>query len=198
MKKNAVHDQILALGKNLSKQKKGALFVIAPKSTFKGKYELLYPQVSSKVKINSKGFDEVIYKLAELDGAFLVSNTGELIAFGARIKKSKTIQGKGTKHAAASGITSRIKKSTAILISEENGWIKVFKNGNIILETDGKDTTPNITKKVIDFITDNDTALITAAGASAAVVGVVPIVIVGGTYLALKTASGIIRKNLQE
>lgn len=198
MKKDAVHNHILEWGKNLSKKKLGALFVIAPKSTFKGKYELLYPQVSSRVKINSKGFDEVVYKLAELDGAFLVSDRGELVAFGARIKKSKTVHGKGTKHAAASGITSRIKKSTAILISEENGWIKVFKGGNIILETDGKETAPNVTKKVIDFITDHDTALITAAGASAAVVGVVPIVIVGGTYLAFKTASGIIRKNLQE
>jgi|SRR3989338_2314905 len=197
-KKERVYNLILEISKNLADQKKGALFVLAPKEKLTNIYECLYPKILSNHSIFDKGAKALIEKLAELDGAFLLSHYGELVAYGARIKKSIPIKGYGTKHAAASGITQKIKGSTAILVSEETNWIKIFREGRIILEMDGtKKSPPTLTHKVMSFLTDNDTALITTAGASAALVGFLPVVVVSGTYLAVKTASGIIKKSLQ-
>src|SRR3989344_6790363 len=105
-KKEEVYNFLLELSKEIAKKKLGALFVIAPKNEFKGIYEPLYPQVVENHKIFEKGSKELMLKLAELDGAFLIGDDGTLVSFGARITKSKALPGYGTKHAAASGITS--------------------------------------------------------------------------------------------
>ncbi len=197
-KKEEVYDKLLDIAKAVSNNKEGALFVIAKSKKLKNLYEVLYPQIISSVSIFNKGSKELILKLSELDGAFLIDNNGIIIAFGARIKKSKTLAGFGTKHAAAVGITEHIKHSVAILVSEESGWIKVFKDGKLIIEIDPtKNTPPSIMHKVISFITDNDTALLATAGASAAIMGVIPVVVVSGTYLAIKTTSNIIKRSLK-
>lgn len=196
-KKEEIYNFLLETSKEITRKKLGALFVIAPKSEFKGIYEPLYPQVISSHNIFEKGAKELLLKLAELDGAFLIGDDGTLVAFGARIKKSQAMPGFGTKHAAASGITSHLNNSSAILISEETGWIKVFKKGKQILEMDSSKTPPPVMHKVVTFITDNDTALLATAGVSAAIMGFIPVVVVSGTYLAIKTASGIIKKSLK-
>ena len=128
-KKEEVYNFLLDIGKEIAKRKLGALFVIASKGNFKGIYEPLYPQVIESHKIFEKGAKELILKLAELDGAFLIHEDGTLVVFGARILKSKALPGYGTKHAAATGITEHIKNSIAILVSEENHWIKIFPMG---------------------------------------------------------------------
>ncbi len=196
-KKEKVYNFLLEISKDLTKKKLGALFVIGPKHSFKDLYEPLYPQVVENHSIFEKGSKELILKLAELDGAFLVIDDGILVAFGARILKSRALPGYGTKHAAAVGITSNIKNSSAILVSEESHMIKIFKNGKIILEMDSSKTPPSIMHQVVGFVTDNDTALLATAGASAAIMGFIPVVIVSGTYLAIRTASGLIKKSLK-
>ena len=196
-KKEEVYNLLLETSKELAKKKTGALFVIAPKDGFKGIYEPMYPQVVKSHKIFEKGAIELLLKLAELDGAFLVCDDGTLTAFGARIVKSRALPGYGTKHAAATGVTEHIKNSSAILVSEENQWIKIFKNGKIVLEMDSSKTPPSVMHNVVTFLTDNDTALLATAGASAAIMGFIPVVIVSGTYLAIKTASGIIKRSLK-
>lgn len=198
-KKESVYNFLLDISKEIGRKKLGALFIIAKRGKFQTKlYELLYPQAIAKTSILDKGAKELIIKLAELDGSFLIAEDGRIVAFGARIKKSKALPGYGTKHAAAVGITSHLKNSTAILVSEETQWIKVFKTGKIILEIDSsKALSSSVNHKVLTFLTDNDTALLATAGASAAIMGLIPIVIVSGTYLAIKTASGIIKKNFE-
>lgn len=196
-KKEITYNFLLETSKDIAKKKLGALFVVAPEDSFKNIYEPLYPQIISGHKIFEKGAKELILKLAELDGAFLVSDDGILIAFGARILQSKALPGYGTKHAAAVGITSHIKNSSAILVSEETGWVKIFKSGKIILEMDSSKTPPNVMHKVITFVTDNDTALLATAGVSAAIMGFIPVVVVSGTYLAIKTASGMIKRTFK-
>ena len=196
-RKEEVYNFLLETAKELSKKKLGALIVIAPKNKFKGIYEPLYPQVIAKQKIFKKGAKQLILKLAELDGAFLITDEGTLVAFGARIKKSKALHGYGTKHAAAVGITSHIKNSSAILVSEETNWIKIFKNGQIVLQMDSSKTPKSVMHKAILFLTDNDTTLLATAGVSAAIVGFIPMVIISGAYLTIKTASGIIKKSLK-
>ncbi|HLD88602.1 MAG TPA: diadenylate cyclase [Candidatus Nanoarchaeia archaeon] len=197
VKTEEVYDKVIGLAKNISKRKEGAIFVIAPEEKFKGTYDFLYAQILEDHYLNEKGIDAVIEKLATLDGAVLVSEKGKIVAYGARIKKSKPLPGFGTKHAAAAGITEYIKEATAILVNEKIDWIKVFQKGKIIMEMDSSKNPTNIKNKMIAFLTDHDTALVTAAGASAAIVGFAPVLIITGTYLAAKTASGLIRKNLK-
>jgi diadenylate cyclase len=195
-RKEEIYNFLLEVSQEFAKRKLGALIVIAPKKKFNKIYEPLYPQITGKNDIFEKGTRELMIKLAELDGAFLIGDDGTIVAFGARITKSKVLPGYGTKHAAAVGITKHIQNSSAILVSEENNWVKVFKDGKIILELDSTKQPPQLMNKIVNFVTDNDTALIATAGVSAAITGVIPIVIVSGTYLAIKTASGIIRKSL--
>lgn len=196
-RKEEVYNFLLELGKTLSRKRLGGLFIIAPKLKFRNLYEPLYPQVISKTTIFQKGARELILKLAELDGAFLIGDDGTIVAFGARIKKSKALRGYGTKHAAATGITDHIKNSSAILVSEETNWIKIFKNGKIVLEMDSKKTSKSTMHKMVLFLTDNDTALLATAGVTAAAVGFIPVVIVSGTYVAIRAASKIIKRSLK-
>jgi len=72
--------------------------------------------------------------------------------------------------------------------------VKVFRDGKVVLEMDPEKTSASTMNKVVSFITDNDTTLLATAGVSAAIMGIMPVVVVSGTYLALKTASGVIRK----
>ncbi len=201
MDKDEVYRVLLPIAKEIAKQKEGALFVIGPTRKFKRNYELMFPQMVGKHILNDAGVEKVLVKLATLDGAILISNAGELLAYGAKLKRSKPVTGHGTRHAAASGITSHISDSTAILVSEESNWVKVFKSGSVILETDSKESPSSLNSKMISFLSEGDTALLTAGGISAALLGgpaVAPIMIAGGTYLAIKTATGIIKKNWNE
>ncbi len=197
--KQEVYKILLPIAKEIAKQKEGALFVIGPKREFRKRYEPLFPQMFTKHKINEPGIEKVLVKLATLDGAVLLTNEGELLAYGSKVKGSMPMPGYGTRHAAARGVTTRMKNSTAILVSEEANWVKVFKEGNIILEMDSESTPKSMEQKIISFMTEGDTALLTAGGISAALLGgpaVAPIMVVGGAYLALKTATGLIKKNL--
>jgi hypothetical protein len=197
LKKKKVYYDVLEIAKELAKNKEGTLFVIAPKNRFRNTYRLLYPQITAKHYINEKGMKPVLKKLANLDGAILIGDTGEIVAYGAMIKRTRTIPGFGTKHAAAAGITRHIEDSTAILVTEGLDWIKVFQKGKIVVEMDSGDKPPSLVKQVVSFLTDQDTALITTAGASAAILGFAPVMIISGTYLVIKTATGIIKKNLK-
>lgn len=198
MNTQEVYKSLLPIAKEIARMKEGALFVIGPKRKFKRNYELMFPQLLSRHSLKDEGIEKVLIKLATLDGAVLISSNGEIIAYGAKLKRSKPLAGFGTRHAAAAGITTHIPDATAILVSEEVNWVKIFKEGNIILETDAEDTPKSLEHKMISFLSEGDTALLTAGGLSAAILGgaaVAPIMVVGGTYLALKTATGIIRKN---
>lgn len=200
MKRNHVVDEIISISKRIAKKKEGALFVIANEKELRNTYELLYPQLVKKKTLHEQGITQALEKVATLDGATLITPQGKLIAYGAKINKTQTVPGHGTRHAAAAGITKKISDSTAILISEESGWIKIFQKGRIVLETDAEENPRSVQEKVVSFLTDQDTALLTAAGASTAIIGsaaVAPVLVVGGTYLAIKTAAGAIRKNFR-
>ena len=188
--KSEVMRIILNISKALAKEKQGALFVIADDDTIRGNYRLHYPQIQFAESILTKGMDSVIEKLATLDGAVILTPEGELIAYGSRILKSETLIGFGTKHAAAKGITLFDDSITAVLVSEETGWIKVFQKGDIVLETDAVDIEPTTLDKVSRFLADHDMALLTGAGitVAAGIVSFPAVLVVGGAYLVVKTA----------
>ncbi len=189
---------ILNISKSLAKDKQGALFVIADREKISGNYRPHYPQLEFSGSLLSKGMDSVVEKLATLDGAMIFTPDGILIAYGSRILKSETLIGYGTKHAAAKGITSYDETATAVLVSEESGWIKVFQKGEIVLETDAVDIEPSTLEKVSSFLTNKDMALIASAGIAAATIGASPVLLVGGAYLIVKTAGEVISSALKK
>ncbi len=198
--KSEVMRVILNVSKNLAKEKQGALFVIADHENITGNYRPHYPQLQFTGDLLSKGMDTVIEKLATLDGAMIFTPEGTLIAYGSRILKSETLLGFGTKHAAAKGITSFDNSATAVLVSEESGWIKVFQKGDIVLETDAVDIESSILEKVSSFLTNRDMALLAGAGitVAAGMVTAPALLIVGGAYMVVKTAGSVISSALKK
>lgn len=199
VKSEVVH-VLLNISKHLAQDKRGALFVISDEERIRNHYRPHYPQLKFAGNLLSKGMDSVVEKLAMLDGAMIFTPDGEMIAYGSRILKSETLLGFGTKHAAAKGITSGEDASTAILVSEETGWIKVFQKGKIVLETDAVEIEPSTLDKVSRFLTNQDMALLAGAGISVAagIVTAPAVLIVGGAYLVVKTAGSVISSALKK
>jgi diadenylate cyclase len=182
-----VMNAVLNIAKGISRGGEGSLIIIADRDAVEGMYETHYPQITSASLLTEQGMNVVVQKLATIDGAVIISRRGELIAFGARVLKSTTLPGYGTRHAAAAGITDSLPGATAILISEESSLIKIFQRGNIVIEMDSSEINPNVMEKVVAFLTRNDMAILVAAGLSAAVqVPYTNIIMVGGTYLIVK------------
>jgi diadenylate cyclase len=196
--RSEVMRNILNISKSLAKENQGALFIIAERKSIDGNYRLHYPQIQFAGNLLSKGMNAVVEKLATLDGAMIFSPEGEMIAYGSRILKSETLLGFGTKHAAARGITLYDEKVTAVLVSEESGWIKVFQKGDIVLETDAVDIEPSTLDKVSRFLTNQDTALLASAGIAAAALGAPAVLIVGGAYMMVRTAGQMISSALKK
>ena len=198
--KSEVMNIVLDISKRLAKKQQGALFIIADREKIKGYYRPHYPQVQFLENLPTKGMDAVVEKLAALDGAVILTPEGEMIAYGSRILKSETLLGFGTKHAASRGITLFDESFTAVLVSEENGWIKVFQKGDIVLETDAVDIEPSMLDKVSRFLTNHDMALLASAGISVAagIVSAPAVLIVGGAYMVVKTAGSAISSALKK
>jgi hypothetical protein len=197
-KKSEVMRNILNISKKLAKENQGALFIIADRKQIDGNYRLHYPQIQFAGNLLSKGMNAVVEKLATLDGAIIFTPDGEMVAYGSRILKSETLLGFGTKHAAARGITLYDDTITAVLVSEESGWIKVFQKGEIVLETDAVDIEPSTLDKVSRFLTNQDTALLASAGIAAAALGAPAVLIVGGAYMMVRTAGQMISSALKK
>jgi DNA integrity scanning protein DisA with diadenylate cyclase activity len=196
--RSEVMRNILNISKRLAKDNQGALFIIADRQKIDGFYRCHYPQIQFAGNLLSKGMGAVIEKLATLDGAIIFSPEGEMISYGSRILKSETLLGFGTKHAAARGITLHDDTITAVLVSEESGWIKVFQKGEIVLETDAVDIEPSTLDKVSRFLTNQDTALLASAGIAAAALGAPAVLIVGGAYMMVRTAGQMISSALNK
>lgn len=198
--KSEVMRIILNMAKSLAKDNQGALFIIADREKIEGNYHLHYPRIQFAGNLLSKGMDSVVEKLATLDGAVIFTPDGELVAYGSRILRSETLLGFGTRHAAARGITLYDNSFTAVLVSEESGWIKVFQKGDVVLETDAVDIEPTTLDKVSRFLTNRDMALLAGAGITVAA-GIVPglaVLIVGGAYMMVRTAGSVISSALKK
>jgi len=184
-----VMDVVLGVAKGISKSGEGGLIVIAERSEVEGLFETHYPQFTTSFPVTEKGMNVVLEKLATIDGSVIITPRGELIAFGARLLRSTTLPGFGTRHAAAGGITESLPYATAVLISEESSWIKLFQKGAIVLEMDSSEINPNVMEKVASFLTRGDTALISASLLTVVVIGVTPqdIVFFCGAYLIVKS-----------
>lgn len=107
-------------------------------------------QLSKQMIINPfKGYDreernilnpelkETLREFSSLDGAFVISGEGEVIAagryLGAAMEGSEIPRGLGSRHIAASGITA-LTNAVAIVISESTGDIRIFRSGSVMME----------------------------------------------------------------
>lgn len=194
-----VVDQILTVAKRVAKDGEGALFVIAVPDQVMAQIESHYPQMRYDGSVLDPGMDAVITKLATLDGAVIVSPEGRLLSYGARILQQRVMAGLGTRHAAAKGYSDHDPTATVILASEESGWVKVFQHGQSVVEIDPADVEPSTIRKLSRYLVSKDAAILTAAGISAATLGLggVGLLVLGGSYVIVKTAfetiSGILK-----
>lgn len=78
---------------------------------------------------------ESIKELAQLDGAFIISESNTVLAAGrhleARSIVTKQLKGLGSRHRAAAGIT-RMTNAVAVVVSESSGKVTIFENGRVV------------------------------------------------------------------
>ena len=133
-----VISQVTQLVNEMANKKKGSFFIIT-KSDISNKYERLYPDLFSKRKISifRKETQTLLLALLELDGAIVVDNSGIIIDYGVKVKKTKILLGHGTRHSAARGISS-VPNVMSIISSEEDGKVRIFRNGEMVAEINPK------------------------------------------------------------
>jgi hypothetical protein len=112
----------------IAKQGKGCIFVIKQGEV---KYEMAMGE-------DIKPFD--IFKnerrlelLGTVDGACIIDLKGNLMAYGAHIKKVKTLRGFGLRHSAS--YTASM-KNIVVMSSEEDRKVKIFKKGKLMMQLD--------------------------------------------------------------
>jgi len=203
MKKNIkkIREHILKVAVEVARQEQGALFVIGNKT----KYNLLFPKMvtqlkNKKVSVFDKDFQRTLIKIATLDGAVIIDDNGFIKAFGAHITNAKPVIGFGTRHAAARGASTN--NQIAILISEEEKRIKIFKNEKLLMEINpfAKGINKNISTAA-KILNDNTIEKISSLGGVGTAAGTAASLTTGtglataasfGTALGIVAAPGIV------
>ena len=72
--------------------------------------------------------------VSAVDGACIIDKDGKLISYSAQIKNSKPYKNFGCRHSAA--YTASFGGNLVIMSSEEDRKVKVFKEGNLIMQID--------------------------------------------------------------
>jgi len=126
-----IEEKILNIAVHLAKEGDGALFVIGDRVD----YSILIKQKVKNFNLFDRGAEKILKSIAAVDGAVIIDSEGDVMAYGAMIRKTKPFVGYGTRHAAA--FTASMKGNTAILCSEEEHKVKIFKNGKLIMQIDG-------------------------------------------------------------
>lgn len=123
-------NRVIDVAIKVAKMGEGALFVVGNNS----RYDLHFPNFfdQSSISIFDEGIDKVLVKLATIDGAIIIDENGVIKAYGARILNTDTLRGFGTRHAAARGAS--LASDMAILVSEEDNLVRVFREGSIGME----------------------------------------------------------------
>ncbi|MFY0575363.1 DNA integrity scanning protein DisA nucleotide-binding domain protein [Cystobacter fuscus] len=118
---------IITIGDHTSVMEKSRQMTINP---FQGISEAERNVLDPKIR-------EAIKNFSVLDGAFVIREDGVVLAAGRYLSASdeavKIPLGLGARHAAAASITSTT-KSIALVVSQTSGAVRLFKNGNIVLE----------------------------------------------------------------
>jgi len=176
MNKKDTIAQVMQLTTEMAKDRKGS-FVVLTKEDISSKYEMLYPDLfkGKNINLKEKETKTLIMNLLLMDGAVVMDYSGKIITYGAKIKKTKIFLGHGTRHSAARGI-SEIKDVLAIISSEEDGRIRVFKQGKLIGEINpetGKNR--KFFEKLGELFSKPDIQVATAGGVASLLLNLNPI-----------------------
>jgi len=137
-----VFEVVIELGRKGQKgEPVGALFVVGDAGKVMNKSRPLSynPFEKSHVHVGDPIVNVMLKEFSRLDGAFVISDSGKIVsayrylepgAEGTDIPK-----GLGTRHMAAGAIT-RDTSAVAIVLSESDGLVRAFKNGELVLELD--------------------------------------------------------------
>lgn len=92
--------------------------------------------------IRSAKVRESVKELAQIDGAFVISSDGVVMAAGRILDASgdslTLSKGLGARHWAAAAI-SKATKSVAIAVSESTGTVRIFRDGQVVLRIEPMD-----------------------------------------------------------
>lgn len=158
----------------------GSLYVIETGSTPSGSYytkvfPTLHNESRSKLSIIRETDKQIIKHLAELDGATILDRNGNIIEFGATLKRQITFFGHGKRHAFALG-TSRLKGTLCILASEEDKHVRLFKDGVCIFDIDSRTKLPSDIRHKISEILDSPLSkVLVASGIATSILTLNPI-----------------------
>jgi len=137
-----VFEVVIELGRKGQKgEPVGALFVVGDAGKVMNKSRPLSynPFEKSHVHVGDPIVNVMLKEFSRLDGAFVISDAGKIVsayrylepgAEGTDIPK-----GLGTRHMAAGAIT-RDTNAVAIVLSESDGLVRAFKEGELVLELD--------------------------------------------------------------
>ena len=181
-----IEEKIIKIGIELAQSGEGALFILGENI----KYDKLIDKKFDELSIFDKGAEKILKGLAVIDGAIIVSKEGEIIDYGVMIKNSKPFVGYGTRHAAA--MTASKNNNIAILVSEEERKVKVFKDGKYLMQIDAlqknikKDA--SFASKILESTGAGVIGTIGAVTLAPTLgVALIPgIVVFGGSYYAIK------------
>lgn len=183
--------RIIDLAMEFGQEKKGSFFIVTSRNV-RPYYRWLYTDIlkDTWVNIKNKRTLPLVRKLAELDGAVIIDDEGRLVAYGAEIKITKTFKGHGTRHSAALGI-STIPGTLAIISSEEDGAVRIFRNGMNFVEINPyTKTPPTLSERIADIVTSSSIPVIGGGGLAALALGVNPllaVIVFTGSYIVTKS-----------
>ena len=132
----------IELGKKGQKGKPiGALFVVGDAGNVMDKSrELSYnPFEKSHVHVGDPIVNVMLKEFSRLDGAFVISDSGKIVSAYRYLEADgegiDIPRGLGTRHMAAASIT-RDTNAVAVVLSESDRMVRVFKGGELELELD--------------------------------------------------------------
>jgi hypothetical protein len=125
-----LNEEIIKVCLKIAKRGEGALIII-------GDVEYT-PLVKQEVKeFNVIENPKLLESLALMDGAVVVTRNGMMKAYGVKLKSKLVWNNFGTRHSAGYS-ASMNDGTTAYIVSEEDSKVRIFKEGKLILEVDGK------------------------------------------------------------
>ncbi|MFV0446824.1 MAG: DNA integrity scanning protein DisA nucleotide-binding domain protein [Planctomycetaceae bacterium] len=143
-----VVDLAVEIGREGREGKKvGTLFVVGDhRKTLQMSHEQVHDPFKGYQKkdrmIRSAKVRESMKELAQIDGAFLISSDGCVMAAGRILNapgENLTLsKGLGSRHWAAASI-SRATKAVAIAVSESTGTVRIFRDGAVVLRIEPMD-----------------------------------------------------------
>jgi diadenylate cyclase len=119
----------------------GALFIVGDENAVLERSKPLNynPFSGTDVHVNDDVVSASIGEFAKLDGAFVISNDGEVVSSSRylepKITDAEVPSGLGSRHMAASGI-SQSTDAISIVVSESDKHVRCFMDGELVIDID--------------------------------------------------------------